>query len=152
MSTIETEVRKQQLKLLRFEKFLKSVAPVALATGLSAATIAEAQAQVVALSDAKIIFDELDATGAVGAVFDDAQRITMTQLGNLAEGTAPEARRETLASIVAAVDAAHVEAEKTSLYHHIRLIGQRLSGVFKTQGGTPKEDPPNKVWFQALIG
>lgn len=137
-------VRLQQLKLLRFEKHLREIAPMVLATGLSAAGIASLQSQLATLDGAKFVFKELKIGASVGEIIETAEKDLEQRIERLGLTAKVDSRRSDMLAIMESVDSAHQAAQESAHRNKIRLIGEKMREK-NVEGGRPKVS--NVTWF-----
>ncbi len=146
MSNIyENEVRREQLKLLRFEKYLRAIAPVVLATGLTVSDINQAHANRATLDNATSVFTQLESETGIGDFITIAVREMDELISRLSVTEPLQMRQATMLQLMEVVDHAHQAAQDSAYRNGIRLIGDRRSNE-KADGGTPKLSA-NAEWF-----
>ena len=139
ITSLEKSIRIQQVKLLRFERFLLQIAPVVIATGISAHLAMESREHLNGLSDAKSVLSQLEGNTALSSVIEGAENEISRQIGLIEAATEVEDRLEAFKSMLRTVDDAHSVAQEAASKGGIRLIGERVHDALRLQGGTPKE-------------
>lgn len=142
---LENTVRREQVKLLRFEKFLRQIAPIVIATGLTAASAEAAHAQLAALDNAKSIFVKLEGGAATSHVIIEAEASLLALISNLSMSVSADVRKSSMLAIMETVDLAHQTAQDASYRQGVRLLGEKRSAG-KVDGGTPKRSG-NADWL-----
>nr|WP_281722635.1 hypothetical protein [Nitrosomonas nitrosa] len=141
----ENQVRREQLKLLRFEKVLRSLAPAAIATGLTVTGIQEAHAQRATLNTASAVFAEMDSESNVSDFITQSVKQMDALIARLSVSNSLQERRSAMLELMEVVDSAHQAAQDSSYRKSVRLIGERRRGN-KVDGGTPKVNN-NVAWL-----
>ncbi|MEK7266547.1 MAG: hypothetical protein AAB227_10660 [Pseudomonadota bacterium] len=134
---LENTVRREQLKLLRFEQFLRRIAPIVLATGLTSAGLLQAQSQLATLDVAGSLLAQLESDTRTRDVFAKAESSVAALIPELSASASAGLRQLSLLQIMETVDEAHNAAQEASHRANIRLLGERRRGG-AVDGGTPK--------------
>lgn len=148
----EKVVRRQQVRLLRFERHLKAAAPLLLAGTAATSLFAALVNEIDELSTARESFAEAVSTNAdeaiaTAAAFKVFQQSVRREVGLLQSAGTPDERTKRLGNLVVLVDNAHEKAETIAVSKQMRLLG---SAFDRMANGTPKQ-PPNMAWFKALV-
>lgn len=150
-NSVENSVRRQQLQLLKFEKYVQEIVPKVLAAGLSVGALALAQQQLQKLDVVRSQFEEemalnQESSNGLSAVINGVA----ISLNKLRVSESREDREKQLLQIMEHLDRGHFSAEAIALDKRMRLIGHRVSGDKLADGGTPKK-PPNVAWLLNLL-
>lgn len=151
MSTkLDLVVRRQQLILLRFEKYLRTVAPLAISIGLSSAAITEGKNYINDISSARANFTSAMSLDHNASTFLlDVQAELASKFDLLTSSDTLEARQGIMLDLMAAVDRGHKAAESSAMSRGIRLIGQKFADGLLVDGGTPKLE--NFGWLTSQL-
>lgn len=142
---LRKDVVRQQVKLLKFERYLRSIALVAIIGGLTPGMHAAASTHLERLASAKLVFANVDSTGDVSQLIAATELGLANELRMLLKADSVEERRTIMLSIFERVDNAHQVAEKSAINRAIRLLPN------SADGGTPKR-PLNVEWLRARLG
>lgn len=142
---LENTVRREQVKLLRFEQFLRRITPIVLATGLTSAGLQEAQSRLATLGGADGLMAQLESDARISHTLTKAETSVAALIFDLSTSASSETRQSALLKIMETVDEAHDAAQAASHGANVRLIGERRRGV-AVDGGTPKTSD-NAGWL-----